>query len=255
MNSITNMAPGPNQLRLRRLVALLLVSCAASWPLQGLAGAAAVTTASPAGLPARYPARSIQSVDVADRALREAIKRRYAADENACFAKFFATACLNNAKERRRIELAALRPVEVEANSFKRRARAAARDKALMERQARDAADPLQHRTDEIAQNANSSGNVATDAPGVKTRTADADRRRDAAARKRVAEHEIKLKRRRTDEIADAKKRAENVSAYDRKVRDAKRHQLAVAARKANKQRDTTAKDAAKSASAPSIGD
>jgi len=92
----------------------------------------------------RYPAGSIQSIEVADQALEEVSRARagtealFAEDERACYSKFFATSCLQNAKERRRYALAQLRRIEVEAGGFKRHARVLARDRDLAEKQMKD---------------------------------------------------------------------------------------------------------------------
>lgn len=92
----------------------------------------------------RYPAGSIQSIEMADQALEEVSRARadtealFAEDERACYPKFFATSCLENAKERRRHVLAQLRRIEVEAGGFKRHARVLARDRDLAEKQMKD---------------------------------------------------------------------------------------------------------------------
>lgn len=76
----------------------------------------------------------INSVEEADRVLgaivgeRKVVEAGFLEDERVCRSKFFATACLDAAQERHRLSLARLRALEVEANRFKRRARADQRD-------------------------------------------------------------------------------------------------------------------------------
>ncbi len=72
---------------------------------------------------------------------RAEIEARYNVEEQSCHTKFFATSCIDAAKERRRKELMQVRSIEIEANTYKRQARVAARDRALADRQAKEAAD------------------------------------------------------------------------------------------------------------------
>ncbi len=80
---------------------------------------------------------TLHSVADADMALEEAAGRRvriaaqFDKDERACYERFFATSCLDRAKEQRRTMLANVKLLENEANLFKRRARVEERDKKL----------------------------------------------------------------------------------------------------------------------------
>ena len=93
----------------------------------------------------RYPAGSIATREQADGALEEAKATRTALQEEfkksseACYERFFATACIDVAKERRRAGLSAVRKVEVEANAWVRRERAEDRDRATAERMRKSA--------------------------------------------------------------------------------------------------------------------
>ena len=249
MNSIPMMSAGPNNSRSRRIAALLpllLFSAGVLWFNSGRAADPAAIGPASATLSARYPAGSILSLEVAEHALVEAgqertgIEARYAADERACYPKFFATACLDRAKERRRIGLARVRPVELEANSFKRRFRVVERDQALVEERAREDAEAPQRRKDQIEHEARLANKAAIEAAGAKPGDAGRERNQDSAA-KRISQHESKLKRLQMEDAANAKKRAENVAAYEKKVRDAELHRREVAARKADKQRASSA--------------
>jgi hypothetical protein len=110
--------------------------------------AAAVLLAGPYALaqtpmPERYPSGSIRSEQIADQALKEveverrAIETRFAETERACYDRFFATSCVQKAKDARRDSLAKLRAIEVEAHTFKRRQRADEHERAAAERTAK----------------------------------------------------------------------------------------------------------------------
>lgn len=116
---------------------------------------ACVMTAVPAGaetleqaLVKRYPAGSIGAVQTARAALtdvdaaRREVERHFADRRAVCFDKFFTASCLSEAKDERRVALSNVRKVEVEANAFLRKEKAAERDRTIAERQNR-AARPL----------------------------------------------------------------------------------------------------------------
>ncbi len=92
---------------------------------------------------ANYPAGSISSVDSAEMALTEVeavrneVGRRFDTNRAACMDKFLMSRCIAEAKEMRRSALHAVRQVEVEANAFLRKERAAERERKIAERQNR----------------------------------------------------------------------------------------------------------------------
>jgi len=96
----------------------------------------------------RYPPGSIASVASAREALADADPARREAEQTfsseriRCYDKFFTASCLSEAKDTRRIALSNIRKVEVEANAFLRKEKAAERDRVIAERQGR-AAQPL----------------------------------------------------------------------------------------------------------------
>ena len=98
---------------------------------------------------ARYPAGSIQSEEAASAALetvneaRSNIEARFVVDQGVCYPKFFTTSCLNKAAERRRLDLLLVRPLEIEANAYTRRAKVEERDRRLAEKAAETAGKPL----------------------------------------------------------------------------------------------------------------
>lgn len=185
-----------------------------------------------------YPSGSIQSADMANRALAEVetqratLERKYAAEQHVCYSKFLASSCLDAAKERRRLALAQIRKVEVEANSFIRGARVVERDQHLAEKRANEANNPPKPATE----------------PPAKQAASPAVQHADNESEKRIADHEAKVRRERQADKANAQNRAEDVAAYEKKARDAASRQRDVAAKKAEKERQAAAKAAASSA-------
>ena len=92
-----------------------------------------------------YPAGSINAVAVARTALtdvdvvRKAVEQRFAQGRAECMNKFFMTRCVDESKEIRRAALHSIRKVEVEANAFLRKDRAAERERTIADRQSRAA--------------------------------------------------------------------------------------------------------------------
>lgn len=187
---------------------------------------------------ARYPAGSIQSEEAASAALetvneaRSNIEARFAVDQSVCYPKFFTTSCLNKAAERRRLDLLLVRPLEIEANAYTRRAKVEERDRRLAEKAAETAGKPLLNETP-VQDNAE-----GVKAPGNEAVSSDAQRkaRADAYA-KRNAEHAEKQQRLKENEQADAEKRAANIKRYEEKVRESAARQKEIAEKKAEKER------------------
>ncbi len=142
-----------------------------------------------------FPAGSINSVEQADRALKEAaaaragIEASYSAGKADCYPAFFTTACLDKVAEQRRTALASLRPIEIEAEIFKRRARVIARDNDLAERE-RNAQEEERARMANATPAVEKSGKP--DSPPTLT-----------------------------DQLAEQKRREDNIRAYEKKQLDA----------------------------------
>jgi hypothetical protein len=194
----------------------------------------------PAELTARYPTGSIQSTVMANQALaevqkaRDRIDKEYLAQQNACYAKFFASSCLDAAKESHRQGVAQIRKVDVEASTFNRSARVVERDKNLAQKRANDASNPPKPMTESPAKTA-----PQGKAPGE--------------IEDRVAKHDEKMRQEALNAKADAQKHADNVAAFDKKAKDAQARQQDVARKKADKAKQAAAKAAsAASASASS---
>lgn len=103
-----------------------------------------VESVTPASLLARYPAGSIVSVPQANRALvevkrgRTEIEMRFKSEEKACYKTFLANKCVAEAKARRRLALAEIKPIQIQADQFKRHDAVVKRDKALAEKQTKE---------------------------------------------------------------------------------------------------------------------
>jgi colicin import membrane protein len=205
------------------------------------ASADAVTLAS---LVAHYPSGSIQSTETANQALAEvanlraALDRKLTNEQRDCYTHFFATSCVDAAKENHRLALVQIRKIEVEADTFNRSARVVERDKHLAEKRAADASNHPKLPTDQ-ARSTSSGDSTPSDAPPTAHPQGD-----------RIAEHEAKMKQLQGEASQDAQKRADNVAAYEKKVQDAEARQRDVAEKKAEKAKQAAAKAAA-AASAP----
>jgi hypothetical protein len=120
------------------------------------------------GLLDNYPAGSISAATAARTALtevevvRKAVDQRFAESRAVCMNKFFITRCVDEAKDIRRAALLSIRKVEVEANAFLRKDRAAERERTIAERQS-SAARPLDTPAIPISGAARDSGNAASD--------------------------------------------------------------------------------------------
>ncbi len=218
----------PHRLLLAAGLMVLHMSCAFAQP-------AAEATASVSDIVGRYPAGSIQSVEMADAALadtgraRAGIEVRFSAEERACYSKFFAASCVEQAKDRRREALMQLRKVELEANSFQRKERVQERDRALAERQAKAQADS-QERAEIPVKSKDVEGPALERKPAIQLDE------QPVLQAERSARHEAKMNRVQAEESKDAKKRAENAAAYEKKVQAAQERQKKVAERKAKKE-------------------
>jgi hypothetical protein len=158
---------------------------------------------------------------------RAGIEARFAARERECYAKFFVTRCLDEAKERRRSALAAQRAIEIEAEHFKRKAKVDERDKAMAEADAR-------FREEEAK--------MAAEPPAPPRQPAEAPPPRPAPVGERLKRHDEKLRQDAAREQAEAGKRAANVKAYEKRKRESEERQRKVAERKAQKAKEAEAK-------------
>ena len=200
----------------------------------------------------RYPADSIQSPETAESALkdveeaRKQLEARFATEQKLCYPKFFTTSCLNKAAERKRVDLLAVKAIEIEANSYIRHARVEKRDRKLeekaKERAEKNAVNPIlvEPKADEAA-------------PRDDAADTDSQRKAKAAA---YAEKQKEYAQRQQDQALKEKseeaERAANVKKYEAKQKESAERQRKVAERKAEKERLEAAKNAKAGKDAPS---
>ena len=219
--------PRPSRCMVRMVAIALLASAMSVFAQNAEVSASALAD--------RYQG-AIKSKEIAERALtdvgqaRSLIQEQFAANERKCHDDFFATSCIEGAQERRRAALEDVRKVEVEANAFLRQARVKERDQALEEKRVareRKEAESLQHEQ----------------AKGpVKKQSAEPKPAHPAPAAgepdPRVVRHQAKLKRIEEQERVDAQKRADNVAAYEQRVKASQDRQRQVEEKKREKERE-----------------
>jgi colicin import membrane protein len=187
------------------------------------------------------PLPPVTSVAQADQQLaavareRAVIEARFSDREQVCYHKFFATNCLNDAKEERRTALSAQRAIEIQAQRFKRTVVVEERDRQVAEAERRFA-----------EQEARMAAEPPKPAPTVKPEPA----ARTSTVPARVAQQKARAKADQQREQQDAGKRAASVQAYEARKAEAERRQKAVAERKA-KRAEKEAKDQAKAQQPP----
>jgi len=207
----------------------------------------------------RYPADSIQSAKTANQALKDVqdararVETRYTVEQRACYPKFFTTACLDKVTEKRRKDLAAIRPIEVEANAYLRKAKVVERDRKLAEKAEQNEEDAAQHAQEGKEHALAVQDKAAADQQEVAGKEAQRQKRAAEAA-KRKAQYEADERKREQQAAQDAQKRAENIARYNKKVKEAKARQEEVAKKKAQREHDREVKatKAAKAAAAAS---
>jgi colicin import membrane protein len=220
-------------------LALLALSISVASACSVLYPAAAVDAPlPPSGLRLDWPSGSIVTVELATQALSDAQARRamveetYLRSQNTCFTQFFVTACNDRGKDLRRIALAEVRAVEVEANYINRRDRADQRDKALAERTAQEQAEAPQRMLDQQAREKAAVLKAADRAKNARS-TQETEQRQvgiDRQARQRA--FDLKTKQQQASDEAGQVQRATNVSAFEKKQIDAAARQQQVAKHK-----------------------
>lgn len=168
-------------------------------------------------------------------------------EDQACRAKFFMTACTDRAKEKRRKGLVQLDPVEVEANTYKRAARAAHRDKLLADKNVKQQLDanpalPL-NKQDQAKEAAVSIDNTpkpeqADNATGSARQSND----------ERVAQHRAKLERLAAQEQSEQEKRARNIEKREKRLQKSLERQKEIAEKKASRDEANRSKASAPAA-------
>jgi colicin import membrane protein len=189
------------------------------------------------------PSTSVAQADarLADVALeRAAIESRFAEREAICYDKFFVNNCLDEARERRRLALAAQRAIEIEAEYFKRKNKVEERDKAI-------AASEAKFQAEEAATAAQPSAPPKTIGPVPPPRP--------SSVPGRIARRDARAAQEAAAEPANAATRAANAAAFEERRRKSEERQREVAKRKAERDAERAAdqarKDKEKAAAAP----
>ncbi len=193
------------------------------------------------------------SLDAANAVLLEIAKKRelinlqYAQEEAACQPKFFMTSCLDDAKEKRRLALAEIRPTEIRAERYKRASKVEERDAALAQKQ-REHAEELPKRQLEQKKREEDrlerEAKVNTEVDAAKAATIAAQRAQELA--KRQSEADEKAKQRLANRGQDAKMRAEKLAEYDKKQEAFAQREKDMAKRQQEKQEKASSAEKAK---------
>lgn len=205
----------------------------------------------PSGLRLIYPAGSIVNAALAEQALRAAeeariaIAARYRSDELPCYDRFFVTRCVDAGRERRRIALAEVRSVEVEADYIQRRERADQRDREIQERIAQEKADAPQRQKVAEKTQQEAAAKAAQRAADESQRLAQpASATPDVQARER--KHAANLSKKLAADAAEQPQRAANVAAFEKRQAQSQARVKQIAEEKAKKAAE--AKQAAEAA-------
>lgn len=194
----------------------------------------------PLGEPAVPQSHSVEQADarLAEVAQgRAAVQAEYDAAEQVCNAKFFVNYCLDEVKEKRRVALAGLRAIEVEANQFKRKAAVDKRDAELAERVRKD--------QEELARRQEN-----PPAPPVEREPAKPVAKPGASLAQRQAEYDAKVQAQAAKDAAEAPMRAASVAAFEKKKAESEKRQAEVAAKKAAKEEKLRKREAEAAAQA-----
>ena len=193
--------------------------------IAALAAMVGACGSAPQVAPEAPPAPS-QSVAQADQRLaavareRATIEATFAQRERECYEKFFVTRCLDEAKERRRVGLAAQRVIEIEAARYKRQAAVDERDRNIAQAEKEMAAEEAR---------------MAAEPPPPPREVNQAPPPRPDPVARRIAKHNEKLKAAEAREKAEAGKRAANAAEFEQRKRQSEAHQREVAERLAEK--------------------
>ncbi|RJG00462.1 hypothetical protein [Noviherbaspirillum sedimenti] len=190
---------------------------------------------------ARYPQGAIDTDALAVQAqadvnyARSVLAAQFANAQNACHGRFFTNACIDRAKEAQRAGLAALRPVELEANAYLRQSRVDRRDRALTEQRIKAEA-VAQERLQLQPENEKKAARKAEERASREQERQAGQAAPAGIVDDRVRRHEEKLQRLREEDAGKAQERARNIAAYEEKQKEAAERQKKVAEKKAQKQ-------------------
>lgn len=178
------------------------------------------------------PTTSVAQADqrlAAVAAERAAIEARYAEREALCYEKFFVNHCLDEAKERRRVALAAQRNIEIEAERFKRRTKVEERDREI-------AAAEAEYRAEEAR--------LANEPPPAPREVTPLPPAKPSPAASRMARRNAKAKEEAARAPIDAAKAAANAREFEERKRKSEQKQKEVAERVAEREAKAAARKA-----------
>ncbi|QOY93318.1 hypothetical protein IM543_17380 [Massilia sp. UMI-21] len=160
---------------------------------------------------------------------RAAIEARYAEREALCYEKFFVNHCLDEAKERRRVALAAQRSIEIEAERFKRRLKVDERDREI-------AAAEAEYKAEEAR--------LAAEPPPAPRETTALPPPKPSPAVSRMARRDARAKEEAARAPQEAARAAANARAFEERQRKAAQKQKEVAERVAEREAKAAARRA-----------
>ena len=139
--------------------------------------------------------------------------------EAQCFNRFFVTPCIEKMQEHYRTEAESLHRRQVAAEAYKRRMRVLERDQALARQREQEAAQEQQRIAagqENLRQRALAEARAAQPVPMPSY----------SHPPLTPADQEARMAQRIADEATQAQKRAANIAAYERKMREANQHHL-----------------------------
>lgn len=192
----------------------------------------------------RFPAGSIKSDEIAQKALDEAAEDRqvaelrYILDQRACYPKFLVADCLEAARDRKRMTDKGIKAVEYEAKVFQRQATVDDRDRSLAEQRAKDEEDSARRLADQKQKEADSARKVQESRAKNSEVQQRIDQNKNVPADYRVRQHEAEVQRKQAEEAARAPSRAANAAERQRRIQEAEEHRLEVERKKAENERE-----------------
>lgn len=192
----------------------------------------------------RFPAGSIKSDALAQKALDEAAEDRqvaelrYILDQRACYPKFLVSDCLEAARDRKRLTEKGIKAVEYEAKVFQRQATVDDRDRSLAEQRAKDEEDAARRLADQKQKEADSARKVEESRAKNSEVQQRIDQNKNVPADYRVRQHEAEVQRQQAEEAARAPTRAANAAQRQRRIQEAEEHRQEVERKKAENERE-----------------
>ncbi|MGN6703991.1 MAG: hypothetical protein ACTHKB_13650, partial [Burkholderiaceae bacterium] len=167
-------------------------------------------------------------------AARKEVEARFAEESRGCQQRFFATSCLDDAKERRRAALKEIRAREIAADAYLRRERADERDAALRKKAEDDAArraeaPPPKPRPEPRAERESQPTGRPAQSDHVHLPSGPTRPPREATKKPQPSAADL---------AAEAARRAENVKAYEEKARESAQRQREIAEKKRQKAKE-----------------